>query len=168
MSTLYVAVGMPGAGKSTFIDRKVDEGVFDRADVISTDDLRVTYCGNRADQSRNAEVFQMADAATWVGLSSGRSIWFDSTALTVQARQSVTENARLTGSDLVWCRFDVPVEVLLERNRTREHKVPVEVLSKMAALYAEIPWGNLPGRVLEPAAVSVMMDHARKSLDFVG
>jgi len=73
---LTILIGPAGAGKTSWVD---DNNL--HTQVVSSDALRWLYTGNRADQSRNTDVFLAAHRLTKARLDSGLPVTFDATNL---------------------------------------------------------------------------------------
>lgn len=111
---LNVLIGPSGAGKSTWASQAViddDEaeliGAVTRPlEIVSSDALRNSICGNKADQSRNSEVFATAHALTTAHLAAGHAVIFDATNLKRADRLSVVSLAQ--GKPVNYFVFDRP------------------------------------------------------------
>lgn len=121
--TLYLPVGVPGSGKSTWVRAQLPG-----ATVISMDELRERLLGSRSDQSRNQEIFMRARAALGRALRAHETAVWDAQSHTWGARQSLLSLAREAHAYVVIIYFDVPLAVALERNQRREAVVPIGVI----------------------------------------
>lgn len=120
-------VGLPGSGKSTYLDHL---GV----NAISSDAVRLLLADDATIQTIHAQVF-----ATMRYLLRGRLVarrpvsYVDATHLTPGERAPYVGIARAYGSDIEAVFFDIPVAVCQERNRLRERIVPQEAIEEMCS-----------------------------------
>jgi len=121
--TLYLTVGVPGSGKSTWIARHLAQ-----ARLISMDLLRERLLGRRGDQSRNAEVYRLSRRELGRALRARETVVWDAQSHTWQARQGLLAVARESHAYVIVIYFDVPLALALERNTWRRDVVPPEVI----------------------------------------
>ena len=133
---IILAVGLPGAGKSTYFARR---GIRP----LASDDLRELLLDDAADQSNPALVFATLRRLLAARLVLGRRrTYVDATSLTPRERRPYILLARrhsARGGRAVAVRaifFDVPLETCLARNRARRagggRRVPLRVMQAMA------------------------------------
>ena len=124
---LYVLVGLPGSGKTTWLRQQGKPS-------LSSDAIRETVTGDEANQDQNRLVFSVLRSLARVRLAAGcAETWIDSTALTRRERRSWIRLAEMHGCAVEAVFFDTPLEVCRSRNAARERKVPGEVMERMAA-----------------------------------
>jgi predicted kinase len=120
-------VGLPGSGKSTYLERL---GVTP----LSSDAIRQLLADDATDQSIHGRVFSTIRYLLRQRLAIGRAATYvDATHLTPAERRPYVKMARLHGCDVEAVFFDVPLEICIARNRGRARVVPVEAMRKMAA-----------------------------------
>ena len=120
-------VGLPGSGKSTYLERI-------GAPALSSDAVRALLADDPADQSLHARVFATLRYLLRHRLALGRPVtYIDATNLTRSERWPYIRIAEAYACDIEALFFDVPLEVCLERNLRRHRAVPEEAVLKMAA-----------------------------------
>ena len=124
---IVVLVGLPGSGKSTYLERL---GV--RA--LSSDAVRGLLADDETDQGIHREVFATLRYLLRRRLALNRPVtYLDATHLTPCERRPYVKMGQIFGCSVEAVHFDVPLEVCRERNRRRGRMVPEDVLERMAA-----------------------------------
>ncbi len=124
---IVVLVGLPGSGKSTYLER---QGVT----ALSSDAVRVLLADDPTDQTIHRRVFAVLRYLLRHRLEIGRPVTYvDATHLTPWERRPYIRLGQLYGCAVEALFFDVPVEVCRVRNRRRDRVVPDEALDRMAA-----------------------------------
>ncbi len=127
---IILLVGLPGSGKSTYLERI-------GATALSSDAVRGLLADDPTDQSIHGRVFATLRYLLRQRLAIGRSVtYLDATHLTLRERRPYIRLAELYDSTIEAIFFDVPLEVCLERNLRRDRMVPEEAVRKMAAKLA--------------------------------
>jgi len=134
--TLYVLVGLPGAGKTTWAWQRgighLAPGAGSRhahAQVVSSDRLRELLLGDERDMSRNGLIFACFDAHVDYLLGEGRSVIADSTGFYAPGRSRLCEIARRHGAKTIAVVFNR--QAALARNAERERPVPDAAMERM-------------------------------------
>jgi predicted kinase len=124
---IVVLVGLPGSGKSTYLEQI-------GAGALSSDAIRRLLADDETDQTIHDRVFQTMRYLLRHRLALGRPVtYIDATNLTPEERRQYIGVGRSYGCELEALYFDVPVAVCRERNARRHRVVPEEALARMAA-----------------------------------
>ncbi|HET9211599.1 MAG TPA: polynucleotide kinase-phosphatase [Thermoanaerobaculia bacterium] len=112
--SLVVLVGVSGAGKSTFARR-----YFKPTEILTSDLCRAMVSDDENDQSATADAFAVLHFIAGKRLARGLLTVVDATNVQPEARKPLIELARAHYVLPVAIVFDLPMEVLEERSRTR-------------------------------------------------
>jgi predicted kinase len=124
---IVVLVGLPGSGKSTYIERAGGNG-------LSSDAIRKLLADDETDQTIHARVFQTVRYLLEQRLEIGRPLtYIDATNLTREERRPYIEIGRAHDCEIEAVFFNVPLEVCRERNARRNRVVPEQAMLQMAA-----------------------------------
>jgi predicted kinase len=141
--TLWMLIGLPGSGKSTWAQR-LGRGKISFL-IVSTDQIRAQLYGDEGIQGRWAEIWQQVIDQFTQGLAAIQAgtvagILYDATNTQRRGRREVLQTARSLGYTrflAVW--IDVPMECCLQRNAQRSRQVPPGIIEGMARRLEAVP-----------------------------
>ena len=123
-------VGLPGSGKSTWVDSKLTPGI---SGVLSSDRVRELLVDDATNQNVHARVFRVIRDLLKLRLELRRPVtYIDATNLTPKERRPYIKLAELFDGEIEALFFDVPADECIRRNRGRKRAVPEEVIGMMA------------------------------------
>lgn len=136
-STLFLMVGIPGSGKSTWIANQIDSLEQEQYKVISRDEIRFAMLKPGEDYflHENAVFAQFIKSINDAIANKVQYIFIDATHISPGSRAKVLQRVREPAStSLVVEVFNTPLETCLERNskRTGLANVPAASIKSMA------------------------------------
>ncbi|PWU00595.1 MAG: hypothetical protein C5B51_24855 [Terriglobia bacterium] len=124
---VVVLVGLPGSGKSTYLERM-------GFTALSSDAIRKVLADDETDQSIHDRVFETIRYLLRQRLVLGRpATYIDATNLTPEERRPYIGIGKSYGCELEAVFFDVALAVCQERNARRHRVVPEDAMARMAA-----------------------------------
>ena len=120
-------VGLPGSGKSTFLEKL---GVTP----LSSDAVRLLLADDTTDQTIHPQVFATLRYLLRRRISIGQPVTYvDATHLTPAEREPYVRIAQAFNCDIEAIFFDVPAAICQARNRRRRRVVPEDAIAAMQA-----------------------------------
>lgn len=133
MARLFITVGIPGTGKTTWAKTFFKEPY---AVIVSSDTIREELTGDASDQTRNQEIFDEFHARVRVGLVFGKDVVADSTALDPFARKNLIDIAKGLDAEIHLVVFE-NVNQGSDRNQRRNRVVPEGAMVRLMKKYIQ-------------------------------
>ena len=137
-NTLYIAVGLPGSGKSTYAKNFIKDKDIE---YLSSDSLRAVYGKSEEDQTVTPLVFGHIKRKVDEFLKDGKNVQVDATSVNRKERSDYINSAKKYGAKVVAIVFKMDRQGLIDRNKKRGEQggrvVPDWVIDKMLAKFEE-------------------------------
>ena len=137
-NTLYITVGLPGSGKSTYAKEFIKGK---EIEYLSSDSLRAVYGKDETDQSVTSIVFGHIKRKVDEFLKDGKNVMVDATSVNRKERSDYINTAKKYGAKVVVIVFKMDRQGLIDRNKKRGEQggrvVPDWVIDKMLAKFEE-------------------------------
>lgn len=124
MSKLYMLVGIPYAGKSSIVEELEGE-------VFSSDTLRKELWGNENVQGDNNMLFNTLENRIKKALRDGKDCIYDATNIRAKKREHFLRSLKEIDCEKICVFMATDINVCIERSKTRDRKVPYEVIKRM-------------------------------------
>ena len=138
MNTLYITVGLPGSGKSTYVKNFIKDK---EIEYLSSDSLRAVYGKSEEDQTVTPLVFGHIKRKVDEFLKDGKNVLVDATSVNRKERSDYINTAKKYGAKVVAIVFKMDRQGLIERNKKRGEQggrvVPDFVIDKMLNKFEE-------------------------------
>ena len=136
-NTLYVLVGISGAGKSTFVDNFLK--THPNTIVYSSDKLRAVLGKDESDQSVSGQVFSTIFYNLDRDLSANKDVLVDATSLTVRDRKKYVDIAKKHNAKIIAYVLERDKKTILSNQKARYASggrfVPEDIVDKMFLKY---------------------------------
>lgn len=136
---LVMPIGVSGSGKSRLYKEKYSD-----YKKVCPDDIRYDLTGDISDQSRNKDVFRIADQMIDKYVRSGENVFYDATNLNTKLRKRFTERYRgVENVKITYVVLPADVELSHKRiqkdleNQVNRSKVSYEVLQRQMEMYKD-------------------------------
>lgn len=126
-NAVVLLVGIAGSGKSTLAMK----AFYNNALVVSSDECRKEICGDEANQSVNAQAFQLFYKKIEDGILNGKQVIADATNLDKFSRTKIYDIAKRNNVPIYALVFNVPLDIIKEQNKMRDRVVPEYVIDNM-------------------------------------
>ena len=137
-NTLYITVGLPGSGKSTYAKEFIKGK---EIEYLSSDSLRAVYGKSEEDQTVTPLVFGHIKRKVDEFLKDGKNVMVDATSVNRKERSDYINTAKKYGAKVVALVFKMDRQGLIDRNKKRGEQggrvVPDWVIDKMFAKFEE-------------------------------
>ena len=137
-NTLYITVGLPGSGKSTYVKNFIKDKDIE---YLSSDSLRAVYGKSEEDQTVTPLVFGHIKRKVDEFLKDGKNVLVDATSVNRKERSDYINTAKKYGAKVVAIVFKMDRQGLIDRNKKRGEQggrvVPDFVIDKMLNKFAE-------------------------------
>ena len=128
MPIIYLMIGVPASGKTTWAKEKLKE--LDNAIYIGSDSIRLELWGNEQDQQHNRETFQEVFNRIAKAAKEKKNIVYDATNISRKEKESIL---KLLTNDYtkIGVKMSTPIKDCYKRNLKRNRTVPEKVIGKM-------------------------------------
>lgn len=133
MGTLFILMGIPCSGKSTYAKKFFCES---NTIIISTDEIRKELTGTyKYSQKTNNAVFETAKSRVEYYLSRNFNVYFDATNTKKSSRKNFIDISKKHHSKVVCIVLNTPLEICKKRNSKRkiDRRIPIETLTTMSS-----------------------------------
>ncbi len=130
---LFMLMGIPGCGKSTYAKRLSDnrKATGRKVCIVSTDAIRQEVYGDENDKEHNADVFGIAKHRIQAALAKGIDVIFDATNISKKRRMLFMRDFDSTICKRVCCAIMTEYDECVRRNGSRDRVVPEYVIRRM-------------------------------------
>lgn len=136
MAVFIMMVGLPGSGKSTFIEKN-----YPNYAVHSSDSIREELSGDVNNQDINKHVFNLLHKRVKEDLLACKNVVYDATNISWKRRKAFLQELSKIDCFKQCILMATPFELCIERNNSRTRNVPYSVIERMCKSF-DIPWYN--------------------------
>ena len=131
-----MVVGLPGSGKSTYIEK-----YYSNYHVHSSDAIREELSGDVNNQDINKQVFSTLHKRVKEDLVAGYNVVYDATNISWKRRKAFLQELKNINCHKECVLMATPFELCVQRNNGRDRVVPYFVIERMYKNF-DIPWYN--------------------------
>lgn len=131
-----MVVGLPGSGKSTYIEK-----YYSNYRVHSSDAIREELSGDVNNQDINKQVFSTLHKRVKDDLVAGYNVVYDATNISWKRRKAFLQELKNINCHKECVLMATPFELCVQRNNERDRVVPYFVIERMYKNF-DIPWYN--------------------------
>ena len=131
-----MVVGLPGSGKSTYIEK-----YYSNYHVHSSDAIREELSGDVNNQDINKQVFSTLHKRVKNDLVAGYNVVYDATNISWKRRKAFLQELKNINCHKECVLMATPFELCVQRNNERDRVVPYVVIERMYKNF-DIPWYN--------------------------
>lgn len=131
---LYILVGVPGSGKSTYANKYLKNS---NTVVLSSDELRLEMFGDVNDQAHNQLVFNELFKRMRKLLIAGNNVVVDATNINKSIRYNVLKQVEDLNIQRIAIVLKPNIKKCYSNDLLRERSVGKQVIDKFAKLYEE-------------------------------
>lgn len=135
---LIIPIGISGSGKSRLYNLNYQDYV-----KICPDDIRKELTGSISDQSKNKEVFELAQKRIDDCIANDKNVFYDATNINTEYRKKFVNKYKETNVRIVYVILPADVNISYQRikndldNKVDRSKVPYQVLLRQYEMYKE-------------------------------
>lgn len=133
-TTFIMMVGIPGSGKSTYVNKTL-KNEYENLVVVNTDDIREDICGDASCQDKNTAVWGIAKNMIITSLKENKNVVLDATNVSYKDRNKtlsyIPKNVKKV-CKVILCSIDE----IFERNESRDRVVPKDVIIRMLSRFS--------------------------------
>lgn len=126
---LFMMVGLPGSGKSTYAEHIITPN--GKPIIHSSDKLREELYGDVDSQEHNGELFVELHRRIKNDLKNGKDVVYDATNISKKRRMAFLRELNNIQCHRICITIMTPYDMCLEYNRARQRVVPDEVINRM-------------------------------------
>ena len=128
MKKLIILIGIPGSGKTTLAQKIIEKGFH----CLNADKIREELYGDASEQGDKEQVFSIFFERLEIAFQKELNVIVDNTNLNPKQRKPILDKARQFGYQNIqlWL-LDMPLDICLKRNSSRERVVPEDIVSNM-------------------------------------
>lgn len=131
-----MVVGLPGSGKSTYIEK-----YYSNYHIHSSDAIREELSGDVNNQDINKQVFSTLHKRVKEDLVAGYNVVYDATNISWKRRKAFLQELKNINCHKECVLMATPFELCVQRNNGRDRVVPYFVIERMYKNF-DIPWYN--------------------------